>query len=172
MRCRPVLVPMNLSNKPFDALLFARKMADEFPIGVTLLNVVCLNIVAVETRVYGDVCFFVRVDCFPRNDSLIHLAGIGADPGGLHGRSIRPRVILDPFDSVTHAEGLGRRGLPRIGRCIFAWPRVMAAMQNRTRRAGSVLRRAWVFSMCVGPRFSGTGWIGSSVHSVLSTLIR
>ncbi len=56
MRNRQILVPVKLSGNSLDALLFARKMADEFPVCVTLLNVVALDIGPVGSRIYNEVC--------------------------------------------------------------------------------------------------------------------
>jgi nucleotide-binding universal stress UspA family protein len=55
MHSKRLLVPVNLPNVSLETLLFAKKMADELPVSVTLLNVVRLNI-AFETRVYDELC--------------------------------------------------------------------------------------------------------------------
>ena len=55
MQSKRVLIPINLANSSFDTLLFAKQMADELPVCLTLLNVVRLNI-AIESRVYDELC--------------------------------------------------------------------------------------------------------------------
>jgi nucleotide-binding universal stress UspA family protein len=56
MNSKRILVPVNLLKGSFDALQFAQGLADEVPIHVTLLNVVNLNVVMVESRIYNEVC--------------------------------------------------------------------------------------------------------------------
>ena len=50
-----ILLPINLLNGSFDTLLFAQKMARQFSVCITLLNVVDLNIAA-SPSVYDEVC--------------------------------------------------------------------------------------------------------------------
>ncbi len=56
MNDKRILIPVNLPKGPFDALQFAQGLADEVPVHVTLLNVVNLNVVRVEGRIYNEVC--------------------------------------------------------------------------------------------------------------------
>jgi nucleotide-binding universal stress UspA family protein len=56
MNIKRILIPVNLLKGPFDALQFAQGLADEVPIHVTLLNVVNLNVVRLEGRIYNEVC--------------------------------------------------------------------------------------------------------------------
>jgi nucleotide-binding universal stress UspA family protein len=55
MQGRRILVPVNLPLHSFEALLFAKQMAGEVPLSLTLLHVVRLNI-AFESRVYDELC--------------------------------------------------------------------------------------------------------------------
>ena len=54
MNGKRILVPVNLSKGSFDALQFAQGLADEVPIHVSLLNVVNLNVVRLERRIYNE----------------------------------------------------------------------------------------------------------------------
>ena len=55
MNGKRILIPLNVPNGSFDALQFAQGLADEVPIQVSLLNVVNLNVVTVESRIYNEV---------------------------------------------------------------------------------------------------------------------
>lgn len=55
MNGKRILVPVNLLKGSFDALQFAQGLADEVPIHVTLLNVVNLNVVKFEYRIFNEV---------------------------------------------------------------------------------------------------------------------
>jgi nucleotide-binding universal stress UspA family protein len=55
MQTKRILIPINLPNRSFDTLLFAKQMADEVSVSLTLLYVVRLNI-ASESRVYDEIC--------------------------------------------------------------------------------------------------------------------
>jgi nucleotide-binding universal stress UspA family protein len=56
MNGKRILIPVNLLKGSFDALQFAQGLADEVPIHLTLLNVVNLNVVQLESRIYDEVC--------------------------------------------------------------------------------------------------------------------
>jgi nucleotide-binding universal stress UspA family protein len=56
MNVKRILIPVNLLKGSFDALQFAQGLAGEVPIHVTLLNVVNLNVVMVESRIFNEVC--------------------------------------------------------------------------------------------------------------------
>jgi nucleotide-binding universal stress UspA family protein len=56
MNSKRILVPVNLPKGSFDELQFAQGLADEVPIHVTLLNVVNLNVVRLERRIYNEAC--------------------------------------------------------------------------------------------------------------------
>jgi nucleotide-binding universal stress UspA family protein len=56
MNGKRILIPVNLLKDSFDELQFAQGLANEVPIHVTLLNVVNLNVVRVESRIYREVC--------------------------------------------------------------------------------------------------------------------
>ena len=56
MNVKRILIPVNLLESSFDALQFAQGLAREMPIHVTLLNVVNLNVVRVESRIINEVC--------------------------------------------------------------------------------------------------------------------
>jgi nucleotide-binding universal stress UspA family protein len=56
MNSKRILIPVNLLKGSFDELQFAQGLADEVPIRVTLLNVVNLNVVRLESRIYNEVC--------------------------------------------------------------------------------------------------------------------
>jgi len=56
MNGKRILIPVKLPDGPLDALQFAQGLAGEVPIHLTLLNVVDLNIVRLENRVYRGVC--------------------------------------------------------------------------------------------------------------------
>jgi len=56
MNGKHILIPVNLLKGSFDELQFAHGLANEVPIHVTLLNVVNLNVVQLESRVYDEVC--------------------------------------------------------------------------------------------------------------------
>ena len=56
MNSKRILVPVNLPKSSFNSLLFAQGLVNEVPIHVTLLNVVNLNVVRLESRIYNEVC--------------------------------------------------------------------------------------------------------------------
>jgi nucleotide-binding universal stress UspA family protein len=56
MNSNRILIPVNLLKGSFDELQFAQGLANEVPIHVTLLNVVNLNVVRLESRIYNEVC--------------------------------------------------------------------------------------------------------------------
>jgi nucleotide-binding universal stress UspA family protein len=56
MNSKRILIPVNVANGSFDALQFAQGLANEVPIHVTLLNVVNLNVVMMEPRIYDEIC--------------------------------------------------------------------------------------------------------------------
>lgn len=56
MNSKRILIPVNLQKSSFNSLLFAQCLADEVSIHVTLLNVVNLNVAALESRIYNEVC--------------------------------------------------------------------------------------------------------------------
>jgi nucleotide-binding universal stress UspA family protein len=56
MNSKRILIPVNLLKGSFDELQFAQGLANEVPIHVTLLNVVNLNVVRLESRIYNEVC--------------------------------------------------------------------------------------------------------------------
>src|ERR1700690_4156687 len=60
MNVKRILIPVNLPNGSLDALQFAQGLADAVPIHVTLLNVVNLNVVRLEGRIYNVVCAAVE----------------------------------------------------------------------------------------------------------------
>ena len=60
MQPKRLLVPVDLSSSSFDALLFARQMAMELSVQVTLLNVVNLNVPVPERRVYKELFLEAR----------------------------------------------------------------------------------------------------------------
>jgi nucleotide-binding universal stress UspA family protein len=49
-----ILVPLDLSSCSLDTLVFTQQMAIEFPVHVILLNVVSLNVIAPERRLYDE----------------------------------------------------------------------------------------------------------------------
>jgi len=55
MNVKRILIPVNPLKGSFDALQFAQGLADEVPIHVTLLNVVNLNVVKLEYRIFNEV---------------------------------------------------------------------------------------------------------------------
>ena len=55
MNSKRILIPVNLLKGSFDELQFAQGLADEVPIHVTLLNVVNLNVVKLEYRIFNEV---------------------------------------------------------------------------------------------------------------------
>jgi nucleotide-binding universal stress UspA family protein len=56
MKCKHILIPLDLMTSPCDALLAAREMAADQPISVTLLYVVNLNLGAPAQHVYEELC--------------------------------------------------------------------------------------------------------------------
>jgi nucleotide-binding universal stress UspA family protein len=56
MNVKRILIPVNLLKDSFDELQFAQGLANEVPIQVTLLNVVNLNVVRLERRIYNEAC--------------------------------------------------------------------------------------------------------------------
>ncbi len=60
MQPKRLLVPVDLSSSSFDALLFARHLAMELSVQVTLLNVVNLNVPIPEGRVYNELFWEAR----------------------------------------------------------------------------------------------------------------
>ena len=51
-----ILIPLDLMRSPSDALVYARNLAAESPISVTLLYVLNLNIVPPVRQVYDELC--------------------------------------------------------------------------------------------------------------------
>src|ERR1022692_3727307 len=51
-----VLVPLDLMRSPCDALVYARNMAADSPVCVTLLYVLNLNIVPPGRQIYDELC--------------------------------------------------------------------------------------------------------------------
>ena len=56
MNSKRILVPVNLPKSSFNSLLFAQGLANEVPIHLTLLNVVNLNVIRLERRIYNEAC--------------------------------------------------------------------------------------------------------------------
>jgi len=56
MNTKHILIPLHLIHGSAHALVFARRMAMERPLSVTLLHVVDLNIASVEPSVYDQLC--------------------------------------------------------------------------------------------------------------------
>lgn len=56
MNAKRVLIPLDLMTSPSDALVYAREMAVDAPLCVTLLYVLNLNIVAPGRQVYDELC--------------------------------------------------------------------------------------------------------------------
>jgi nucleotide-binding universal stress UspA family protein len=56
MNSKRVLIPLDLMRSPCDALIFARNMAVDQPVSVTLLYVLNLNIVAPGRQIYDELC--------------------------------------------------------------------------------------------------------------------
>jgi nucleotide-binding universal stress UspA family protein len=56
MNSKRVLIPVDLMRSPCDALVFARNMATDFPVCVTLLYVLNLNIVPPTRQIYDELC--------------------------------------------------------------------------------------------------------------------
>jgi nucleotide-binding universal stress UspA family protein len=56
MNIKHVLIPVDLMRSPCDALIFARTMAADSPICVTLLYVLNLNIVPPGRQIYDELC--------------------------------------------------------------------------------------------------------------------
>jgi nucleotide-binding universal stress UspA family protein len=56
MNSKRVLIPLDLMRSPCDALIFARNMAADLPVSVTLLYVLNLNIVVPGRQVYDELC--------------------------------------------------------------------------------------------------------------------
>jgi nucleotide-binding universal stress UspA family protein len=56
MNSKRVLIPLDLMRSPCDALIFARNMAADQPVSVTLLYVLNLNIVAPGRQIYDELC--------------------------------------------------------------------------------------------------------------------
>jgi nucleotide-binding universal stress UspA family protein len=56
MNIKHVLIPVDLMRSPCDALVFARNMAADFPVCVTLLYVLNLNIVPPSRQIYDELC--------------------------------------------------------------------------------------------------------------------
>jgi nucleotide-binding universal stress UspA family protein len=54
MNAKKILVPIDLMRSPCDALLFARDMAADQPVCVTLLYVLNLNIVTPDARLHDE----------------------------------------------------------------------------------------------------------------------
>ena len=51
MNSKCILIPVNLPKSSFNSILFAQGLANEVPFHLTLLNVVNLNVVRLESRV-------------------------------------------------------------------------------------------------------------------------
>jgi len=56
MNGKRVLIPLDLMRSPCDALIFARTMAVDQPVCVTLLYVLNLNIVVPSRQIYDELC--------------------------------------------------------------------------------------------------------------------
>lgn len=56
MNIKHILIPLDLMRSPCDALVFARNMAADSPVCVTLLYVLNLNIVSPGRRIYDELC--------------------------------------------------------------------------------------------------------------------
>jgi nucleotide-binding universal stress UspA family protein len=56
MNTKHILIPLDLMRSPCDALVYARNMAIDAPVCVTLLYVLNLNIVAPGRRIYDELC--------------------------------------------------------------------------------------------------------------------
>ena len=56
MNSKRVLIPIDLMRSPCDALVFARNMAADLPVNVTLLYVLNLNIVTPGGQIYDELC--------------------------------------------------------------------------------------------------------------------
>jgi nucleotide-binding universal stress UspA family protein len=56
MKNKRVLIPVDLMRSPCDTLIFARNMAADLPVCVTLLYVLNLNIVPPTRQIYDELC--------------------------------------------------------------------------------------------------------------------
>ena len=56
MNIKHILIPLDLMRSPCDALVFARNMAADSPVCVTLLYVLNLNIVSPGRQIYDELC--------------------------------------------------------------------------------------------------------------------
>jgi nucleotide-binding universal stress UspA family protein len=56
MNIKNILIPLDLMRSPCDALVYARNMAADSPVCVTLLYVLNLNIVSHGQRIYDELC--------------------------------------------------------------------------------------------------------------------
>jgi nucleotide-binding universal stress UspA family protein len=56
MSIKNILIPLDLMRSPCDALVYARNMAADAPICVTLLYVLNLNIVPPGRQIYDELC--------------------------------------------------------------------------------------------------------------------
>ncbi len=56
MKMKRVLVPLDLMRSPCDALVYARNMAADCPVCVTLLYVLNLNIIPPSRQIYDELC--------------------------------------------------------------------------------------------------------------------
>lgn len=56
MKSRNLLIPVDLMRSPIDALICARGLAEEGPVGVTLLYVLNLNLGRIGRQVYDELC--------------------------------------------------------------------------------------------------------------------
>jgi nucleotide-binding universal stress UspA family protein len=56
MSVKHILLPLDLMRSPCDALVFARNMAADSPVCVTLLYVLNLNIVSHGCRIHDELC--------------------------------------------------------------------------------------------------------------------
>jgi nucleotide-binding universal stress UspA family protein len=56
MNSKNVLIPLDLVRSPCDALIFARNMAADMPVCVTLLYVLNLNIAPPGRQIYDELC--------------------------------------------------------------------------------------------------------------------
>ena len=56
MNIKRVLIPLDLMRSPCDALVFARNMAADSPVCVTLLYVLNFNIVPPTRQIYDELC--------------------------------------------------------------------------------------------------------------------
>jgi nucleotide-binding universal stress UspA family protein len=56
MNIKNILIPLDLMRSPCDALVYARNMAADSPVCVTLLYVLNSNILSPGQQIYGELC--------------------------------------------------------------------------------------------------------------------